>query len=178
MGRLIAFVLGGADSVWTDLAAAQALVGHDLMIGCNHAARDYGGRLDHWVSMHPDLFPKWTAERARNGHAPAGDLWGARHRVTAQQGVRRIESWGGSSGLLCVRVAIELGCTHIILCGVPMHQNGAHFDNPRKWNEARQYWGPWERNLPAMLGRVKSFHGQTFHWLGHPTKAWIDGDQG
>ena len=177
---MIAFVLGGGKAVWEDLEAARQLGQADMIVACNHAGRDAPFHVDHWASMHPDLFPKWVAERRAAGRPDAGKLWGARHRQhRAAIACEPIESWGGSSGLLCVTVALQLGCTHIILCGVPMHQNAAHYDRvDKKWIEARQYWGSWERWLPQMHGKVKSFSGQTFHWLGSPTREWLNAEQG
>ena len=77
--------------------------------------------------------------------------------------------------MLCVAVGLELGCTHMILCGIPLNQNGRHYDHPMKWTEARQYLPAWERQLPMLLGRVKSFGGETARLLGEPTREWIDG---
>lgn len=178
MGRLIAFVLGGADSLWTDLEQAHALAKPDLVIATNNAGRDYPGAVDHWVSMHSDFLPMWAAKRAAAGLPPAGKFWSAAHRQGGPPDMARIRSPGGSSGLLAVYVGLELGCTHMILCGMPMHQNGHHFDNKAKWTEARQYWQAWERVLPVIRGRVKSFGGQTFHWLGCPTGEWLDAELG
>lgn len=129
--------------------------------------------------MHPDLFAAWLEQRRAKGLPDPGKFWGARHRQhRTVVPCEAVESWGGSSGLLCVKVALDLGCSHVILAGVPMHQNAAHYDNPKRWSEARQYWGAWERHLPAMTGRVKSFQGWTFHLLGAPTGEWIDGVKG
>lgn len=176
--RRIAFVLGGAVSLWDEIEQARALVEPDLIIATNHAGRDYPGPVDHWVSMHSDLFELWAKTRAQAGRPPALNHWGAAHRQHhgGPDGIRRIAAPGGSSGLLAVYVGLQLDCTHLILCGMPMHQNGRHFDHEAKWREARQYWGAWERALPTIQGRVKSLGGQTFHWLGRPTKEWLDGD--
>lgn len=177
--RLTAVVLGGGNTLFDDLERARALITPDVVIACNHAGRDHPGRVDHWATMHPELMPMWMSARARTGRPPAGQLWHARHR---QEQVRRsglesrpIESWGGSSGMLCIAVAYELGCTHILLCGVPMHQNARHYDSEHRWREARQYWAAWERRKPQMLGRVRSLSGWTMTLLGAPDKAWLDG---
>lgn len=176
--RRIAFVLGGASSVWEEIEQARQLAEPDLIIATNHAGRDYPGPVDHWVSMHSDLLPHWASRRSLAGHPPAGQFWGAAHRqhLGGPDKTRRIKSPGGSSGLLAVWVGLELECTHMILCGMPMHQNGRHFDHEARWREARQYWGAWTRALPVISGRVKSLGGETFKWLGGPTQEWLDGE--
>jgi hypothetical protein len=173
---LTALVIGSANTLAEDKARALSLFEPDLVIGCNHAARDEPGRIDHWATMHPDLFKLWVPGREAQGLAPAGAYWHARHRIP-WDGIesRPIESWGGSSGLLCVAVAYELGCERIVIAGVPMHKHAQHYDIEKDWNEARQYWPAWERWEPRMRGRVKSMSGWTRNLLGEPTQEWIDG---
>lgn len=173
----LAFVLGGAETVWRDLAAARALApGPALIIACNHAARDFDGPLDHWATMHPELLPRWIAERRAAGRPDAGHLWAAAHRPASIE-VRRLRSPGGSSGLFAVFVGLELGLERMILCGIPMAQKVPHFDDERRrpWREARQYWPAWERAKAQMGDRVRSMGGYTASWLGSPTREWLDG---
>ena len=116
VSRVIAFVIGGADTAWSDLARARALAVPDLICACNHAARDLDGPVDHWATMHPDLLPHWAEQRRKAGRPDAGAYWTAGHRP-APIDVGRIPNAGGSSGLLTTNVALHLGATHVILCG-------------------------------------------------------------
>lgn len=172
---LRALILGGANTLEADRAAALALFEPDLIIASNHAARDEPGRVDAWATMHSELLPRWIRERKAAERPPAGQYWHARHRPCLVEGARPIESWGGSSGLLCVAVAFQLGCTHIVLAGVPMVKTNRHYDDERPWLEARQYWPSWERRRAQMQGRVKSLSGWTRDLLGGPTEEWLDG---
>lgn len=172
--RKIAFVLGGSDSCWDDLARARELAEPDLIVACNHAGRDYDGIVDHWATMHGELLPGWIKTRRANGLPDARNIWCARHRLCNVDGVRKIKSHGGSSGMLAVTVAIEQGISHAILCGIPMNQNGRHYDDSRKWREASQYLAAWRAYLPIIEGRVKSFGGDTAKMLGMPTREWLD----
>jgi hypothetical protein len=171
---LTALVIGSANTLEEDLRRAGELFTPDLIIGCNHAARDHPGPVDHWVTMHPDLFRLWVPERRAAGRPDAGAYWHARHRIP-WDGVesRPVESWGGSSGLLCVAVAFELGCERIVLAGVPMLPNCRHFDSDRRWDEARAYHRAWEARLPLMRARVKSMSGWTRDLLGSPEGEWF-----
>lgn len=148
----------------------------DMIVACNHAARDWSGRLDHWVTMHPELFPLWLHARRRLNSPDPGQLWAARHRpVPDGLDVKPVESWGGSSGLLCVTVALQLGAQRIVLAGVPMRKTARHYDNDQHWQEARGYWPAWERLEPRLQGKVKSMSGWTADLLGMPTEDWLRG---
>lgn len=174
-------MIGGGSGVWRELAEARELIGdrEALTVACNHAGRDCADPVDAWATMHSELMPLWIKSRAEQGHPPAKQLYHASHRAHYPEGSKPVESWGGSSGLLCVKVALDLGCTKIILCGVPMHQNFHHYDRPnRRWSEAAQYHRSWEKRLPEMQGRVKSCSGWTARLLGSPDRNWIDGDTG
>lgn len=171
---LTALVLGSANTLHDDSRAALALFEPDMIIACNHAARDWPGRVDHWATMHPDLLPSWIADRARQGHRPAGRYWHARHRIVPPSiESTPIESWGGSSGMLCVAVAFELGAERIVLAGVPLLKTAKHFDDGRNWDEARQYQRPWQNRREILYGRVKSLSGWTRDLLGSPTEDWL-----
>jgi len=169
-----AIILGGAGNLWDDKAAALKLFEPDLVIACNHAGRDERGRVDHWVTMHPDIRTRWIGERVEAGLPPAGQLWHPRHRGNYPDSTQ-IESWAGSSGMLCIAVAYELRCSHIVLCGVPMEKQHGHYDDPRPWHECRQYHQVWERRRPRIQSRVRSMSGWTRELLGAPTKEWLNG---
>jgi hypothetical protein len=168
-------ILGGANSRHRDREAAFALFTPDLVIACNHAFRDEPGRVDHAVTMHPELYPKWIAAREEAGFPPAGKLWHSRHHIS-KVGSEPIESWGGSSGMLCIRVALTLGCNRIVLAGIPMEKMMRHYDDDKPWHEARQYWPAWERAIPQFHGRVRSLSGWTREKLGAPDMEWLHGN--
>lgn len=173
---LRALVLGSADTLDADRAAALELFTPDLIIACNQAAIE-APHVDASVTMHPDIRDRlWLKERERKGLPPAGQLWHPRHRGNWPNS-KPIESWGGSSGMLCITVAFELQCTHIVVCGVPLLPNHCHFNEPgKRWNEARQYHPVWKRLYPRIKDRVRSQSGFTRDLLGAATQEWIDGD--
>lgn len=173
---LRALVLGGAGTLPADRAAALELFEPDLVIACNHAGRDEP-RVDHWCSMHPNMLTHWLARRRQLGRADPQCCWHPDFRskqAPKDIATRGIANWGGSSGLLCVGVALELGCTHVVLAGVPLDKMAGHYDDPKPWVEARQYRWAWERRKELMEGRVKSMSGWTAELLGKPTGEWLD----
>jgi len=161
-----ALVLGGADCLWEDVEALESLLGRPwpgIVIAANDAGYVWPRFLDHWVSMHvekftgvaqpPDFIP-WERRRAENPDIPpeyrGGYLkWGRRAPRLVD---RIVEEWdGGSSGMLCLPVARELGCSGAVLCGMPMtptqhfHDEGQGGAGP--WFVADRYWKRWLRQL-------------------------------
>lgn len=171
----VAIVLGSGAGCWDEFAAArEMLAAEPIVIACNHAFRDAPFAVAHAVSMHSDQFPRWLAARRAAGLPDPQTFWRPNHRPPPKEvPTRSVESWGGSSGLLCVAVAFELGCERIVLAGVPMHKHAQHYDIEKDWIEARQYWPAWERMEPRMRGRVRSMSGWTLQLLGPPTEEWL-----
>lgn len=170
-----ALILGGANTLHDDMAGALDLFTPDLIIACNHAARDHEGPVDHWASMHPELMPMWIRDRAKKGLPAAGRYWFPRHKPSPIKGTP-LRTRGGSSGMLCVEVARALECTHAVLAGIPLVKTARHFDDHRHWGEARQYWPAWERQKPNMENWVRSMSGFTRDLLGKPTREWLNAD--
>ena len=86
---------------------------------------------------------------------------------------------GGSSGLLAVTVALELGKENqdqlrIVLAGVPMDPAAGNFRAPSvPWAEATVYHPAWEERAEALKKNVRSMSGWTAELLGKPTAAWL-----
>ena len=176
MGQRIALVLGGATSLQGDIQRAKKLCDDPIIIAVNDAGLDYEFKVDHWTSMHPFLLEKLIKERRKRGLREAGKLWAPRH-ISTPEGFDfgRVSSWGGSSGLLAVTLAFDLKIDKVILCGIPMSPEGAHYFSPKRlWNDASQYKAAWKRNFHLMEGKVKSFSGWTAELLGKPSKEWAD----
>jgi hypothetical protein len=150
---------------------------------------DFPDRIDHWVSFHGgDLFTKWAAARAANGHPPAACYWGAEHkgrrmgRAPVPSPMRYAQNMGGSSGYLAARgVAIDaLGVDRVVLAGVPMEAAAAHYaaegataKDRGPWLEAGAYWRAWEADMDLLRRYVRSMSGRTRAALGYPTREWL-----
>lgn len=161
---VIALILGGAPSVWRDLAEAQALLNRrHLVVAANLAGIHFTGPLDGWASLHTDLLPKWAAERSGKP---------ARRLFTPPTPDER---WPGSSGLYALQCALlEMGATGAILCGVPMEQGAGHFSDPGAWASTVDYRRAFASALPELGARTRSMGGWTQALFGPPTAAWID----
>lgn len=205
---MIAVVLGGADTLWDDVAAAAALLTGELrierpppsitgddgpvpsiggaprpsVIATNAAGVYYPGHVDHWVTLHPewwlglpDSMPGWMDQRRIRGGNLDAVRWSDRALPHwAQWNVDRITPrWRGTSGLLAVKVAVELGFPRIVLCGIPMEDRG-HFDEPAKgFAGATTFQTEWKQVMHHFDGRVRSMSGWTRKVHGAPTREWL-----
>lgn len=189
-----ALVLGGAKSVWRDVAVLETMIDGfwpGLVIAVNDVGCVWPRRLDHWVTLHheklaldlgwrnPDGGPHgWLALRDVNGHPDGYQVWGHVRKGTyaPDNFVRQWDS--GSSGLLGVALAYQLGCTKVVLAGVPMDDR-PHFaesvvHHPRqRWTSVRSHWEAWRKNLTRLRERTRSLSGRTRAELGAPSMGWL-----
>lgn len=177
-----ALILGGGDCVWSDVEAWETLYGKawdGLVIAANDVGCWWPRPLDHWVSLHPNKFKRWEAQRRANGQDPAGSTWGRPGRHHEQvTWVHEVHQWpGADSGLLAVQVAQMLGITRAILCGVPMTV-APHFAESKEgfgpaWYAAAAHIDVWHRHRVHLAGWVRSMSGKTMELLGKPTVSWL-----
>jgi len=178
-----ALILGGASCVWHDVHTLEDLMGRrwsGIVIAANDVGCHWPRHLDHWVTLHPEKMPGWKELREKNG-MPGGYLtWGSRIRIMD----RRLKPWGGgSSGLLAVALAYQLGCAKVVLCGTPMdsrpHFRESHIHpEGQKWHSADNHWRAWIRNMDRIRARTRSMSGRTRDHLGAPTLHWLEGHDG
>jgi hypothetical protein len=173
-----ALCLGSAACVYDDLAMVRALgVSQDrgwVLVAVNQIAAKWNGPVDHWATFHPEKLQQWKNQRHAAGLPPAGEYWTATRRVIPNRmEINRVPNWGGSSGLLAARVALELGATHVVLCGIPLDYAQGHFNTPAiPWREGGSYRRGWVEHA-LELTRVKSSSGWTRELLGAPTAEWL-----
>lgn len=186
-----ALILGGAACVWEDVAALEQMLGHPwdgIVIAANDIGCHWPRRLDHWCSLHPEKLKKWADLRAQNGHPDGYLTWARRLPRLVDRLVHNFD--GGASGMLAVRVAQALGCTHVVLCGVPMDRSG-HFEESTEHQPGRAFpaaghWKKWRAQADQLRGWVKSMSmtydaerkemvpSPTRALLGEPTLEWFN----
>lgn len=172
---MIAFVLGSAACLASDLEAAIALVpAPDTVIAVNAASTIWRGPLPHLATMHPDKAPGWLTERARRGLPAPEVLWRPPGSVRPADGLlwREADAWGGSSGLFGVSVARTIGATRIMLCGVPIDAQ-PHFTDAHPWRDAIRYRHAWVSRKRFLVEYVRSMSGWTAELLGRPDREWL-----
>lgn len=159
-----ALVLGGASCLQADLDAIGPWSG--IVIATNDAGTIYPHRIDHWASLHPEKLGTWRLLRWANKGNGDYTTWTHWHKCELAE--RAIEGWtNGSSGLLAVGVAFELGIERVVLAGVPMDARPHYFDRT-SWLSCMTHQPHWESRGELLIGRVFSPSGWTREFLGAP----------
>ncbi len=172
-----ALCLGGAASVQEDWIAALALGHFDFVVACNDVGAIWPGRLDAWVTLHPEKLAGWREQRRANGYADA-----ARYFVHGDY----LPEWtelvefrfpgqgdSGSSGLFAAKAAlIDLGADRAVLAGIPLVRT-SHFFDAVQWEAAGGYRAVFEGLRPEYRARMRSMSGWTAHFFGLPTTEWL-----
>lgn len=173
---LTALVLGGASCVWDDAAAAQDLFSPGIVVAVNDIGARWAGRLDYWCSLHPDKMQAWCKGRMERGLKPAGCHVG--HEM--HPGIDKVIDYrwpgmnaSGSSGLFAVKVALDHGADRVVLAGVPMKPEQAHFFAGATWSDCQSFIDGWHDALPFIKDKVRSMSGYTKQILGAPSPEWL-----
>jgi len=172
-----ALCLGGAVSVRDEWADALSLGSFDYVVACNDVGAIWPGRLDAWVTLHPEKLAAWRDQRRANGHPDA-----ARYLVHGDYPPEWTElvefrfpgqDNSGSSGLFAAKAAlIDLGADRAVLAGIPLVRT-SHFFDAVQWDAAGGYRAVWERLRPEYRTRIRSMSGWTAHFFGLPTSEWL-----
>lgn len=173
----IALCLGGAASAQDDWARALDMFQPDFVAACNHVGTIWPGRLDAWVTLHPECLDGWRAVRSAKGYPDA-----ARYLVHGDN----IPDWmslvefrfpgqgdSGSSGLFTAKAAlIDLGADRAVLAGIPLAAV-PHFFDDEDWTDAVNFRRPWENLRREYQSRIRSMSGWTAQFLGAPSTDWL-----
>jgi hypothetical protein len=184
-------IVGSGRCVWDDLEQLHKFrtkeITDDVMC-INDMIMFYPGDITHCVSCDAPMLPKWWAAR-RPPYKSQFSKVPRFHTVNNYQGVKGVETWefqgAGTSGLLACKVGLELGYDEIILCGVPIDNDGHFWEAPwgktnfqreiadSKGNirgDGRKYWT--RARDTYFEGRVTSMSGNTRKILGAPVGVY------
>lgn len=174
--RLSAIVLGDAACVDADVEAAMKLFEPDAIAATNNMIIRWPNRLDYAVTLHPEPVTDWVGiqkaiKKRRLDGKNIPEVWA--HK--AHPGVDKVtKDWRGSTGLLAVKVLLEEGFERIVLCGVPMSPDGAHFySSDKPWKSANAYHKGWLDHRRELEPYVRSLSGWTQRILGAPDHRWL-----
>ena len=187
-----AVIIGRAAGALEEYAEACAMCAFDDVVVVGKMGEIFPDRIDYWVSFHTNLFDKWAATRAANGHPPAAHFWGATYKgrrlgedATRCAPISFVRSTGGSSGFLAVEGVLEiLHADRAVLAGIPLTREAGHLleaaephEVDKPWGEADAYWTTWIENMDRLRGKVRSMSGRTREHLGAPTPEWMRGGE-
>ncbi len=171
-------VLGSANCVRDDIERALDMAEFDCVVACKGAGLIWGGKLDAWVSLHPERLPADIVARRRLGFPDADRTYG--HKPMPGVSHSLWYKWekqkrSGSSGLFACRVAqVEFGCDRLVLCGIPLQKEAGRIDGKERWNGAQSFKQGFIEALPYIQNTARSMSGWTRTHLGYPTRDWLE----
>jgi len=173
----VCLVLGGADCLFEDIRRYGGPA--DAVVACNDAGAEWPGRLDAWVTLHPEHWERkgWLSTRAARRYPNAVALY-AHNQVKefVAEGVICTDylfpgqDKAGSSGLFAAKVAlIDLGFDQVVFCGVPM-THSPHFFGGEPWRKQSvlDYRKQWKTVPDEWRARMRSMSGWSRTFLGGP----------
>lgn len=171
-------MIGGAANVLEDIDAALKLFEPDFVVACNDGGVVWSGKLDHWVSLHPDQLTERIEMRRARKYPMKFETWSHEKRPNINH-VRAY--WEGSSGLFAAKVAVELGSKRTVLCGIPIthspHVAGGLTHRRlggKDWSRFESFQGAWVINRDILRQcRVRSMSGYTKELLKSPDADWL-----
>jgi hypothetical protein len=168
-------VIGGGARVWQEVAEAQTLFTPDLILAINDMATIWAGRLDHWVTLHPEHLPRWFKARAELGFA-ACNVWTPHAAEQLPPGYRAtIEpdyDPSGLSGLYAVKVLRRCDVDRIVLAGVPMDRSGHVLGRRGHWITLTRR-DAWTLQKDEIKHCVRAMSGWTREEFGYPAPEWF-----
>jgi len=174
-------ILGGARCVWDDFLAWEQIGSVTNVVAINDVGVVYNGPIAVWVSLHPEKLINWLAERRAHDRPDPDRMYFHRDlnsherrcidhpRCLVAAGMER----GGSSGLFATLVALQLWRDNVVLCGIPLLAEEAHFFSDKPWEFADNYRGAWIKARDELIPRVRSMSGWTQEYFGQPDEAWL-----
>lgn len=174
MNDLVALCVGGAQNCLDEHARAVALCRAAdkawINIVCNDTIGVFPDHIAKAVTLHPDKMYAWIDKRRKAGFDEVDETWCHRPYKNFSNDTR---DWGGSSGLIMVKIAREAKIHKVILCGIPMTVDAGHILRKTKWNAAHGFRRGWSRHVPELKPFVRSFSGWTNELFGAPSAEWL-----
>lgn len=161
-GRKRLVVIGGAPCFESDLARYAPPSDCKVMV-INDQGCSFPGRIDYWVTLHPEKMHQWQAKRRENDRLNQDYITITYDRPNPQARIDKMTGdWGGSSGLFACKVGLEEGFDHIVLCGIPMDSTPNVFRPGEKvWAEFKAFRTAWVERADDIRGKVFSMSGWT-----------------
>lgn len=174
-------VLGSAQCLWDDVSAALDLGEYEAVYAAKHAGIYWPGRLDVWITFHPEWAVSFREQRRFLRYPEPGEVVAHEQRPGVDRVVRSYLIPGmhnsGASGFFAVQQALEAGYDRLVLCGIPMTREHGRIDGRKIWDSAVTYQTRVRPILGQIRDRVRSMSGWTQRELGAPTTEWLTGHE-
>jgi hypothetical protein len=158
-------VIGNAECANDDLIKAKEFFSnYDIMvIGIDALSRVKNENIKYFATYHPadiSLIPKIDFQIISHLQYY--------NKVDIIRPIDLNNEKSGSSALLGVLTAIDLGYDKIILCGCPLE------GKDKKQHPYKVFQKAWIIKLHIIAAKVRSISGWTKEYLGEPTKEWLN----
>jgi hypothetical protein len=172
-------ITGAAPSVWADIERVPDLVteiipgrgymNYDFMAIGLDAVDKYAWPIRYVATYHPAEIQQ--IKERRQATAGNTDYQVISHETRPDVDIFIKDWWrpSGSSSLLGVQAALQLGYQKIILCGCPLTGESAKKDNYNTFHIG------WTDKHKQIKDHVRSMSGWTKELLGAPTEEWLHG---
>ena len=150
----------------------------------NRAGEAFQGRIDHWVSLHPEMMQRFIARRVGNQDFTSWSYFEPPYWPEVKVVPER---WRGGSGLYAVQIGLEeLEFDRVVLAGMPIDRQPYCYNDGsaeglvcRSWADDQglaRYRAAWTSASFFFGDRVRSFSGWSRDLLGPPDQAWLAAD--
>jgi hypothetical protein len=174
----VVLIVGSAPCVFEDIEKFNELgVEHDT-ICINASLEAWGKECEHWCAL--DIGPmfgyaKLIKTRYPNIVRHAPDINREKYAPFYDVFWQEIGIDGGTSGKFAVDIAIELGYKKIIIVGIPLSEDGKHFNDQADSVWQTGVWAAWANFASsANAEKVKAYSGFTKKLFGEPYKEWLN----
>lgn len=161
--KKLLIIVGSAPCVLEDLAKLPPIEADYMIIGLD-AVDKYLGTAAYCATFHPAEIPKIIERRRLAG----GNTDWKMVSHEPRPGVDIVTSHNGSSGssaMLGILTALNLGYDGIICCGCPL-------EGPKRYEAFRNGWTV---RMALIKDKVRSMSGWTMKLVGAPTEEWLNG---
>jgi len=172
-------ILGSANNLFDDVENALSMSEFEGVVAAKRAGVLWPGRLDAFVTLHPDRLTTDLKERESLGYQMPERVFShvtlkawphVTDRIDYLLGGQRTS---GSSGLFAVLVAQSLGFTKCVLCGIPLDEDFGKLGTVGKWTGRHVFRQGFLQMLPSLKTNTRSMSGFTAQHLGTPTPDWL-----
>lgn len=136
----------------------------------NDMIAEFPHQIDVAGTLHPDKLHLWLTKRTSYDRDAPKMIYAHRPFNNVTHWTR---DWQGSTGLFLVKIAREMGHTHIVLCGVPMTVEANHFVRHEPWKACHGFRRGWTSHVVELKNYVRSYSGWTQELFGAPTDEWL-----
>lgn len=171
-----AVVCGGGLHVMEELGTSLQLLKDPIIFAANDVGM-FLPQLHHWVSLHSDNLPAWKSVRWLNAKPTDPAIHGDMKKPWIDHAWEFLTPLFAVSGYYAMQIAWLMGCSPIVLCGIPGERQRRFFDvdftlqrtdygDGADSNGVREQLTKEMERIPSFKATVRSMGGWTRGYFG------------